>query len=258
MENKVKEMAKRLKVEQVDLENWKKKERDAQDKIDEDAKHLEKFATKQNLLEQKIAESLEKINQLGALPAQDLYTQYSKMTSRYLFKELEKANNHLKKFSHVNKKALDQFMSFSEQKEKLQKRKEELDRGDEKIKELIATLEQKKMEAIQFTFKQFSKYFTEVFKKLVPDGRAKLVLKTVDHSEGHEIGPDDKNADNFTGIGIKISFTGSDAEMKEMNQLSGGQKSLVALALIFAIQKCDPAPFYLFDEIDQALDPQYR
>ena len=38
--------------------------------------------------------------------------------------------------------------------------------------------------------------------------------------------------------------------------LSGGQKTLVALALIFAIQRCDPAPFYLFDEIDAALDPQ--
>lgn len=48
------------------------------------------------------------------------------------------------------------------------------------------------------------------------------------------------------------------AEMKDMQQLSGGQKSLVALALIFAIQKCDPAPFYLFDEIDQALDAQHR
>ena len=43
-----------------------------------------------------------------------------------------------------------------------------------------------------------------------------------------------------------------------MQQLSGGQKSLVALTLIFAIQKCDPAPFYLFDEIDQALDTQHR
>ena len=40
--------------------------------------------------------------------------------------------------------------------------------------------------------------------------------------------------------------------------LSGGQKAVTALALIFAIQKCDPAPFYLFDEIDSALDPVYR
>jgi structural maintenance of chromosome 3 (chondroitin sulfate proteoglycan 6) len=40
--------------------------------------------------------------------------------------------------------------------------------------------------------------------------------------------------------------------------LSGGQKSLVALATVFAIQKCDPAPFYLFDEIDANLDAQYR
>ena len=46
--------------------------------------------------------------------------------------------------------------------------------------------------------------------------------------------------------------------MRDMQQLSGGQKSLVALTLIFAIQKCDPAPFYLFDEIDQALDAQHR
>lgn len=66
----------------MELENFKKKEREAQDKIDEDAKHLEKFASKQNLLEQKIAESVEKINQLGALPAQDLYSNYVKMSSK--------------------------------------------------------------------------------------------------------------------------------------------------------------------------------
>lgn len=71
--------------------------------------------------------------------------------------------------------------------------------SDEKIKELISMLEQRKMEAMHFTFKQISTYFTEVFKRLVPAGRAKLVLKTVDHDEGHEIGPDDRNADNFTG-----------------------------------------------------------
>ena len=57
---------------------------------------------------------------------------------------------------------------------------------------------------------------------------------------------------------VQVSFSGKVSETKEMQQLSGGQKSLVALTLIFAIQKCDPAPFYLFDEIDQALDPQHR
>lgn len=258
VEGKVKDMSKKLKSEQSELDKWKKTEKEAQDKIDEDAKHLEKFATKQNLLEQKVAESLEKIHQLGALPADELCAQYHRYSSRALFKELEKTNNQLKKYSHVNKKALDQFISFSDQREKLQKRKEELDRGDEKIKELLSMLEQRKMEAIQFTFKQVSKYFSEVFKKLVPSGRAKLVMKTIDNEEGREIGPEDTNSDNFTGIGVRVSFTESDAEMREMNQLSGGQKSLVALALIFAIQKCDPAPFYLFDEIDQALDAQHR
>lgn len=71
-----------MKSEQSDLEKWKKAEKDAQDKIDEDAKHLDKFATKQNLLEQKISESLEKINQLGALPSDDLYAHYRDFSTR--------------------------------------------------------------------------------------------------------------------------------------------------------------------------------
>ena len=97
---------------------------------------------------------------------------------------------------------------------------------------------------------QVSEYFSEVFKKLVPAGHAQLVMKTdIDDVEGGE--GSQPSTDNFTGVGIRVSFTGQHAEMREMNQLSGGQKSLVALGLIFAIQKCDPAPFYLFDEIDQ-------
>lgn len=168
-----------------------------------------------------------------------------------LFKELEKANTQLKKYNHVNKKALDQFLSFSEQKEKLYQRKDELDIGDTKIRELMNNLEMRKVEAIQFTFRQVAKYFTTVFKKLVPQGCGHLVLKTKD-SDGMEIDPEVASSDEFIGIGIRVSFlSGSEAEMREMNQLSGGQKSLVALALIFSIQKCDPAPFYLFDEIDQ-------
>lgn len=146
---------------------------------------------------------------------------------------------------------MDQFLSFSEQKEKLYKRKEELDVGGQKIRELMHNLEMRKVEAIQHTFRQVAKYFTAVFKKLVPQGCGHLVLKTKD-SHGLDAEAEISSSDEFIGIGIRVSFlSGAEAEMREMNQLSGGQKSLVALALIFSIQKCDPAPFYLFDEIDQ-------
>merc|ERR1711879_1022163 len=64
--------------------------------------------------------------------------------------------------------------------------------------------------------------------------------------------------DNTKGVRIEISFTGQSSSMLTMSQLSGGQKTVVALALIFAIQRLEPAPFYLFDEIDAALDTQYR
>ncbi|KAG5329047.1 SMC3 protein, partial [Acromyrmex heyeri] len=255
---KVTNAMKKQKSESAEVEKWKLKEKEAQEKIEADAKDLEKLASKLNILQQKIVECTQKITELGALPSHEAYSKFSTMSTKQLFKEMEKANNHLKKYSHVNKKALDQFMSFSDQKERLVKRKEELDRGDEKIKELMSVLEQRKCEAIQFTFKQVSKYFSEVFKKLVPSGHAQLVMKTADGDEGDDGTAEPSDSDRFIGVGIKVSFTGHRGEMREMNQLSGGQKSLVALALIFAIQKCDPAPFYLFDEIDQALDAQHR
>jgi len=240
---------------QGELESHRLREREIADKIEEDAKDLERMAAKQTVFQQRIQECTKKIRDLGSLPT-DAFSKYKNMSQKQLFKQLEKANTELKKYSHVNKKALDQFISFSEQKEKLMNRKDELDRGHKKIQDLMDVLEQRKFEAILFTFKQVSKYFQEVFKKLVPAGKGTLSIKRDQDDED-----DDDQAhrlENATGVSCSVSFTGKNAEMKEMAQLSGGQKSLVALALIFAIQKCDPAPFYLFDEIDAALDATHR
>jgi len=255
LDKNLQDIVKRRKKSQAELEASRLREREIQDKIEEDSKELERMASKQTVLQQKIQECTKKIRELGSLPS-DAFEKYKNMSQKVLFKQLEKANQELKKYSHVNKKALDQYVSFSEQKEKLIKRKEELDRGHKKIQDLMDVLEQRKFEAILFTFKQVSKYFQEVFEKLCPVGRGTLSIKR-DESQGED---DDQahRLENATGVSCAVSFTGKNNEMREMNQLSGGQKSLVAMALIFAIQKCDPAPFYLFDEIDQALDPMYR
>lgn len=248
-----------------DLDDAKKEERSQQDKLDEEAKELEKMSNKQSMLIKKRDECMRKIRELGSLPS-DAFEKYQGFGIKQLFHKLEECNNDLKKYSHVNKKALDQFVNFSDQKEKLIKRKDELDRADQSIKDLIYHLDQRKYEAIELTFKQVSKYFTTIFKKLVPAGHAVLVMKKDtgdddDEASGSQEGSSGGRShlvEQFTGVGIKVSFTGNKAEMRDMQQLSGGQKSLVALTLIFAIQKCDPAPFYLFDEIDQALDSQHR
>uniref|UniRef100_A0A8K9XWB8 Structural maintenance of chromosomes protein n=1 Tax=Oncorhynchus mykiss TaxID=8022 RepID=A0A8K9XWB8_ONCMY len=254
------------------MDRWKNVEKEQNDAINHDTKELEKMTNRQGMLLKKKEECMKKIRELGSLP-QEAFEKYQTLTLKQLFRKLEQCNTELKKYSHVNKKALDQFVNFSEQKEKLIKRQDELERGHKSIMELMNVLELRKYEAIQLTFKQVSKNFSEVFQKLVPGGKATLVMKKGDTEGGQsqdegEGGTDSEkgsgsqssvpSVDQFTGVGIRVSFTGKQGEMREMQQLSGGQKSLVALALIFAIQKCDPAPFYLFDEIDQALDAQHR
>ncbi|XP_050395923.1 structural maintenance of chromosomes protein 3 [Patella vulgata] len=259
------EQVDKLNKEQRELQNnmeyWKGQEREAQEKLNDDAKDLEKMTNKQSLLIKKKDDCMRKIRELGSLPS-DAFEKYQDLSVKALFKQLEKCNHELKKYSHVNKKALDQFVNFSDQKEKLMKRKEEIDRAHESILDLMSALDQRKYEAIQLTFKQVSKYFTEIFKKLVPQGHAVLVIKKgerdMDDADEGGSSQDIPLVEQFTGVCIKVSFTGNKAEMRDMQQLSGGQKSLVALTLIFAIQKCDPAPFYLFDEIDQALDSSHR
>ena len=261
LDGQLEKMNKEQKSLQNKIEHWKGQEKEYQDKINEDAKELDKMTNKQSLLLKKKDECMKKIRELGSLPS-DAFEKYQNLSSKQLFKKLEQCNSELKKYSHVNKKALDQFVNFSDQKEKLIKRKEELDSAHKAILDLMNALDHRKYEAIQLTFKQVSKYFSEIFKNLAPQGHAVLVMKKGDMDQN---GEDEEGSsqeiplvEQFTGVGIKVSFTGNKAEMRDMQQLSGGQKSLVALTLIFAIQKCDPAPFYLFDEIDQALDSMHR
>ncbi|PSS14552.1 Structural maintenance of chromosomes protein like [Actinidia chinensis var. chinensis] len=240
-------------------------EEDYQSTQQDEAKELEQLLTKRNILLAKQEEYSKKIRELGPLSS-DAFETYKRRSIKELHKVLHRCNDELQKFSHVNKKALDQYVNFTEQREELQKRQAELDAGDEKIKELISVLDQRKDESIERTFKGVAKHFREVFSELVQGGHGFLVMmkkKDGDH------GDDDQDEDaphaadmegrveKYIGVKVKVSFTGQ-GETQSMKQLSGGQKTVVALTLIFAIQRCDPAPFYLFDEIDAALDPQYR
>ncbi|KAM0905680.1 hypothetical protein ACQ4PT_017264 [Festuca glaucescens] len=233
--------------------------------VQDGAKDLEQLMNSRTVHLAKQDECMKKIRDLGSLPA-DAFEAYKRKNKKQLQKLLYDCNEQLKQFSHVNQKALDQYVNFTEQREQLQRRRAELDAGDEKIRELISVLDQRKDESIERTFKGVAKHFREVFAELVQGGHGYLVMmKKKDGDAGDEDNDEDGprepdpegRIEKYIGVKVKVSFTGK-GETQSMKQLSGGQKTVVALTLIFAIQRCDPAPFYLFDEIDAALDPQYR
>eukprot|EP00850_Spirogloea_muscicola_P014975 SM000111S18798 [mRNA] locus=s111:204108:212996:+ [translate_table: standard] len=234
--------------------------------VQDERKELEQLVNRRSLLLQKKDDLTRKIRDLGSLPS-DAFEKYKDKMLKELHKMLHKCNEHLKSYGHVNKKALDQYMNFTDQREELRLRQAELDDGDNKIKELIQVLDQRKDEAIERTFKGVAKNFREAFAELVQGGHGSLVMMKKRHADegededadedGNRDGDGGGRVEKYVGVKVKVSFTGQ-GETQSMKQLSGGQKTVVALALIFAIQRCDPAPFYLFDEINAALDPQYR
>ncbi|CAG8937887.1 unnamed protein product [Penicillium salamii] len=232
--------------------------------IDKHRRRMEKSTQKKAALTKQGAECAANIRSLGVLP-DEAFTKYQNTDSNTVVKKLHKTNEALKKYSHVNKKAFEQYNSFTKQRETLTTRRSELDASQKSIDDLISVLDQRKDEAIERTFKQVSREFHNVFEKLVPAGRGRLIIqRKTDRAArpGEEVDSDDEDArqsvENYVGVGISVSFNSKHDDQQRIQQLSGGQKSLCALALVFAIQACDPAPFYLFDEIDANLDAQYR
>ena len=241
------------------------------DELAEAATAADSLAARRAQVLQRREDNMKKIQRVGALPARELDA-FKALSVDDLLRHLAQCNKDKAKFAHVNKKALDQYVNFADQRALLLDRRAELDDGAVAIEDLIRNLDAKKDEAIDRTFRGVSKHFADVFAELVPRGEAKLVMvkrQLPATTSTQHVGPSQSSASSlsadagaFVGVQVAVKFPGTSEAAGDdhvsMNQLSGGQKALVALALVFAIQRCDPAPFYLFDEIDAALDANHR
>ncbi|KAJ7109178.1 RecF/RecN/SMC [Mycena epipterygia] len=261
MEEELEELQAELQKLRASLEKVQNQQTEDSRNISRQQKTTERYLAKRQMLSGRKDECNRNIRDLGVLP-EEAFEKYTSEKLDRLVKKLHAVNEGLKKFAHVNKKAFEQYSNFTKQRDQLLKRREDLDKSAESIEELVEVLDQRKDEAIERTFKQVASNFEEVFEKLVPAGRGRLIIqRRIDQDEEPEDDAEEtqqSTIDNYTGVSIKVSFNSKVDEGLRIQQLSGGQKSLVALATVFAIQKCDPAPFYLFDEIDANLDAQYR
>ena len=216
-----------VELEQRHSETRRQRE-DIEKSIERQQRSMEKSIRAKTTLSKAAVDVNNRIRDLGALP-QEAFDKFKNMKSDAIIKRLHKVNESLKKYSHVNKKAFQQYDQFTNQRETLTKRRAELDSSQASIEDLISVLDQRKDEAIERTFKQVSREFANVFEKLVPAGRGRLVIqRKTDRAQ-----PDDEESDedrresveNYTGVGISVSFNSKHDDQQRIQQLSGGQKS---------------------------------
>ena len=212
---------------------------------------FDKYITKKALLGQQFDELKFKLERVGVIPSN--LSEYDAMSETTIRTELKKCSEKLRSFTHVNRKALEQYTQLEENFNELVEKRAVTERELTSIREMMLKLDAQKDETIERTVKQVQFQFEKVFLELVTAKGASAELQLLRSKES----PGKTGVEGYSGIRIRISF-GLGTPVSELAQLSGGQKSLVALSLIFAIQRCDPAPFYLFDEIDAALDEAYR
>lgn len=241
-------------------------------KLDNFQKSVEKTMIKKTTLVTRREELQQRIREIGLLPEDALVNDFSDITSDQLLQRLNDMNTEISGLKNVNKRAFENFKKFNERRKDLAERASELDESKDSIQDLIVKLKQQKVNAVDSTFQKVSENFEAVFERLVPRGTAKLIIhrkndNANDHDESIDVDMDAESNESqngkdseimYTGVSISVSFNSKQNEQLHVEQLSGGQKTVCAIALILAIQMVDPASFYLFDEIDAALDKQYR
>ncbi len=151
---------------------------------------------------------------------------------------LERLKTRMQALGAVNMLALEELEVTEERYQSLSEQKKDLEDGVVLLSELIGEMDKYAHIAFQQTFDEVSKHFYEIFRILFEGGDARLLLTS----------DDALNAD----IGILATPTGK--KLQGLTMLSGGEKTLTAIALLFAIYQVRPSPFCILDEVDAPLD----
>ncbi|MET0305341.1 MAG: AAA family ATPase [Solirubrobacterales bacterium] len=160
----------------------------------------------------------------------------------------------------VNPLAEQEYEEAREHVEALQTQREDTERGMRELEALIRDIDREIERAFEQTFEATAKNFEEMVEHLFPGGRGRLrrvSLRPVsDAEEGAAENEDDEESEeeDRQELGVEIEVTPAGKSTRKLSLLSGGEKSLVALAFVFAVFLARPCPFYILDEVEAALD----
>ncbi|MHC5083908.1 MAG: chromosome segregation protein SMC, partial [Planctomycetota bacterium] len=153
--------------------------------------------------------------------------------------EIKFLRGKIERLGNVNVDAIDQQKDLEDRYEFLASQVEDLNQSKTQLEQLIAKINKESREKFEVTFVQIRDNFQILFRKLFGGGKADIILE---------------NPDDILESGIEIVARPPGKETRTISLLSGGEKTMTAIALLFAVFKSKPSPFCVLDEVDAALD----
>jgi chromosome segregation ATPase len=184
-------------------------------------------------------------------------------------RRLERLDRRRAQIGPVNPLAEREYEEASEHVEQLQAQREDTERAMRELESLIREIDEEIERAFEETFEATATNFEEMVEHLFPGGRGRLrrvSLRAVREeeqapaaegegdAEAAEPDPDEEEREERDEFGVEIEVNPAGKSTRKLSLMSGGEKSLVALAFVFAVFLARPCPFYILDEVEAALD----
>ncbi|HUC08591.1 MAG TPA: AAA family ATPase [Solirubrobacterales bacterium] len=179
-------------------------------------------------------------------------------------RRLERLERRRAQIGPVNPLAEREYEEAREHVESLQAQREDTERGMRELEALIRDIDREIERAFEQTFEATAKNFEEMVEHLFPGGRGRLrrvSLRPVRDAEeegteasAEAVEGDEEAEEQREELGVEIEVTPAGKSTRKLSLLSGGEKSLVAIAFVFAVFLARPCPFYILDEVEAALD----
>ena len=154
-------------------------------------------------------------------------------------KRLRSAERSLSMLGRVNPLALEEFSAMEERHKFLTEQLEDLKRTRKDLLDIVREVDARVEQVFTEAYADVEKAFDQTFARLFPGGEGRLVLT---------------DPDDMLNTGVEVEARPAGKKVKRLSLLSGGERSLVAVAFLVALFKARPSPFYILDEVEAALD----
>jgi chromosome segregation protein len=236
--NRLHEQIEELLEEQKLREQLIRQKRAEQSEIEHKTNEVKIALSQIEVKNQDLVERVQEELQIDLVEAYESY-QESRVDWDQVREEIGGLRAKIERLGNVNVDAIAEQESLQERHDFLSSQVEDLNKSKAQLQQLINRLNKKSREKFRNTFEEIRIHFQQIFRKLFGGGKADILLE---------------DAEDVLEAPIEIVARPPGKETRSISLLSGGEKAMAAIALLFAIFKTKPSPFCFLDEIDAALD----